>query len=184
VTIELESDASTFAAALGPGAPTDNVFNQLDSGAYSGLNFQLADVGAFGTFTSIPSGAPSGSQVINIPPDDGENGFFKVSFALPDGFQAIQLTGSANVDDYGRVFLNGNPISPSMSSPDLGCIAEFGDTMFSTTNSAFFKTGTNVLVIADDNSGGGPSGAVFYATVTYDTSCQQTNYTGYYQFPP
>jgi hypothetical protein len=167
VTIVLESDASTLAAALGPGVPSDDLFNQLDSGDISGLNFQAADVGAFGTDTPIPGGAPSGTQVINIPPGDGENGFFKISFVLPVGFQAIQLAGAANVDDYGRAFLNGNPISPSMSSDDSGLITEFGDAQFSTTNAAFFQVGTNELVIADDNIPGGSSGAAFYATISF-----------------
>jgi hypothetical protein len=56
-----------------------------------------------------------------------------------------------------------------MSSSDSGRIAEFGDAQFSTMNAAFFRVGTNDLVIADANSGGGPSGAAFYATVTYLT---------------
>jgi hypothetical protein len=168
VTVVLKSDASTLATALGPGEPSSSLFNLLDSGNISNLIFQAADVGAFGTYTPVPGSAPAGTQVINIPPDDGENGFFKVSFVLPAGFQAVSLAGAANVDDYGRAFLNGNPISPSMSSS--GSIAEYGDTPFSTTNAAFFQAGTNDLVIADANTGGGPSGAAFYATVTYHTA--------------
>jgi|GEM_PF-553961 len=170
VIIVMQSDASTLATALGPGVPSDPVFSQLDSGDISGLSFQAADVGAFGSGTQVPEGAPSGTQVINIPPDDGENGFFKVSFVLPAGFQAIQLAGAANVDDYGRAFLNGNPISSSMSSDDPGRINEFADTPFSTTNAAFFQVGTNDLVIADANTGGGPSAAAFYAVVNFQTN--------------
>lgn len=175
VTIMLKSDASTLAAAVGLGAPSADLFTRLDSGNLSNLTFQTAVVGAFGTFTPIPSGAPAGTQVINISPGDGENGFFKISFVLPVGFQAIQLAGVANVDDYGRAFLNGNPISSSMSSGDPGRISEFGDTSFSTASAAFFRAGTNELVIADANTSGGPSGAAFYAAVTYQTS---TNNSG------
>ena len=49
-----------------------------------------------------------------------------------------------------------------------GAISEFGDTGFSTADPSFFVAGTNILLISDDNqAGGGPSGAAFYATVTY-----------------
>src|SRR5437899_408776 len=169
-TMVLRSDASTLAAALGPGAPSGAIFGILDAGDLSGLTFEVALVGAFGSFTPIPSGAPAGTQVINLPPGDGENGFYKVTFVLPAGFQDPQLSGVANVDDSGRAFLNGNPLSPSMTSNDPGRIGEGGDAQFSTTDSALFRAGTNELVIADANTGSGPSGAAFYAVVTYQVS--------------
>ncbi len=165
-TIVLESDASTLATALGPGTPSPAVETQLDAGTTTGLTFVPALVGAFGTFTPVPPGAPAGTAVINIPPGDGESGFFEVAFTLPATFTGIQLTGSANVDDAGRAFLNGNAISPSIFSATP--ITEFGNATFQTTDSAFFQSGQNILLIADANTGGGPSGAAFYATVTFN----------------
>ncbi len=166
-TITLKSDASTLAAALGPGVPSAAVVTQLDTGNIAGLTFSPVDVGSFGTFTPVPTGAPSGTKVVNIPPGDGENGFFEMTFNLPTGFTNIQLTGSANVDDRGRAFLNSNPISPSLLSNDPNRISEFGNATFSTQDASFFKAGENVILIADDNAGGGPSGGAFYATITF-----------------
>jgi len=162
-SLTLQSDASTLAATAPLGSPI------LDSGNVTGLTFQPVTVGAFGTFTPVPPGAPAGTAVVNIPPGDGESGFFEVTFNLPSSFSAISLVGEANVDDVGRAFLNGNPISPSITSGDPATLTEFGNATFSTANAAFFNPGTNVLLISDDNSGGGPSGAAFYATVTYSS---------------
>ncbi len=141
----------------------------LDSGDTTGLTFEPALVGAFGTGSPVPPGAPAGTTVINIPPGDGENGFYEVTFNLPSGFSAPQLSGSANVDDVGRVFLNGNPISPSIFSSAANTVKGQGNAIFSTSNAAFFQSGQNILLISDNNSGNGPSGAAFYATVTYST---------------
>ena len=170
-TITLKSDASTLAAVLGPGAPSNIILNQLDAGDTSGLTFQPVSVGSFGSYTPVPSGAPSGTLVVNLPPGDGESGFFKFTFVLPAGFQFPNLIGKANVDDLGRVFLNGNPISPSLNgNSTTGMIVETGDTQFAATNAAWFKIGTNELILADANTGGGPSGAAFYAVVAYLTN--------------
>lgn len=159
-SITLKSDSSTLAASLGS-APLSN----LDTGDSLGLSFTSALVGSFGTNTPVPPGAPPGTSVLNIPPGNGQSGFFEILFNLPGGFSNPQLTGAGNVDDVGRVFLNDNPISPSIFGS--GALNEFGNGTFSTSDAAFFQTGQNVLLFSDDNSGGGPSGAAFYATITY-----------------
>jgi hypothetical protein len=161
--IVLKSDASTLAAA------TTNLA-LLDSGNTAGLTFHPALVGDYGTFTPVPGGAPVGTAIINIPPGgstsvDGQSGFFKVSFTLPAVGPNLCLAGRANVDDAGRVFLNGHPISPSLTSGDSDTITEYGNAGFGSTNAAWFNPGVNELLIADWNSGGGPSGAAFYAVV-------------------
>ncbi len=166
-TIVLKSDAFCLAAGLGSGAPNADQFSRLDAGNVSGLSFQPAAVGAFSSLTPVPNGAPAGTQVINIPPGNGQNGFFKMTFVLPAGFQGIHLAGAANVDDYGRVFVNGNPLSSSMINNDSGRISQVGDTQFSTTNPGVFRVGTNDLIIADANSGSGPSAAAFFAVVSF-----------------
>jgi hypothetical protein len=173
-SITVQSDANTLGAALGPvGAPSPTVETQLDAGDTSGLTFTSAAVGSYGTFTPVPPGAPVGTEVLNIPPaptGDGGNGFFEVTFTLPTGFTGASIMGAANADDLGRVFLNGNPLSPSLFSGDPNTITEFGNAAFSSSNAAYFQAGQNVLLVADANTGGGPSGAAFYATVTYNTA--------------
>jgi hypothetical protein len=166
-TLTVQSDASTLAAALGAGVPTPSVEALLDSGDTTGLTFDPVVVGAFGTFTPVPSGAPLTTSVVNIAPGDGESGFFKVTFTLPVGYSSAVLSGAANADDVGRVFLNGNAISPSITSGDSNTITEFGDATFSTSNASFFHAGLNELLVADNNSGGGPSGAAFFANISY-----------------
>ncbi len=174
-TIELKSDASTLGAALVKGAPDDAQALLLDAGDASGLVFSPVVEDSLGTYTPVPSGAPDGTEVVNIPDDGllssiGENsGFFKVTFTLPSDVVSILLTGAANVDDLGRVFLNGHALTPSMFSGDPGVVSEYGDAPFSTDDLSYFLAGENVLLIADNNSGGGPSGAAFYANITYTT---------------
>ena len=112
-------------------------------------------------------GAPAGTPVINIAPGDGESGFFETTFDLPSNVSGIQLTGSANVDNVGRVFVNGNAITPSIFSNAPGLITLSGNATFSTSNASFFHAGVNTLLIAASASGDGASGAAFFATVTY-----------------
>jgi len=166
-TITLKSDASTLAASIGlAGSPSDAILSRLDSADTSGLAFVPVTVGAFGTYTNPPPGSPTGTQVVNITPGDGENGYFKMTFDLPFSFSGISLSGAANVDDMGRVFLNGNPISSSIFSSDPKVVTEYGNVTFSTNNTAFFQPGTNEILISDANIGG-PSGAAFFVTITY-----------------
>jgi len=94
------------------------------------------------------------------------SGFFEVTFDLPSVFEDVQLTGVANADDKGRAFLNGHAISPALSA--TGHIDEFDNVGFSTSDASYFEPGENVLLIADDNTGG-PSGVAFYADITYNT---------------
>lgn len=161
-TIILTSDADTLAASQ-----SDET--ALDAGDTSGLTFQPVIVGAYGTYTPVPPQAPSGTEIVQIPPADGENGFFKMTFVLPQIFRGIQLSGAANADDSGRAFLNGHPLTPSLTSGDPGIISENGDVTFSATNVNWFNSGTNVFLVSDWNGGGGPSGAAFYAVVSFIT---------------
>jgi len=160
-TITLMSNASTLAAST----PDEAV---LDTGDTTGLTFVPALEGSFGSFTPVPTGAPAGTEVVNIPPGDGESGFFEVTFTLPAGFTNASLSGAANIDDYGRAFLNGAPISPSIFSSDPNLLSEFANSSFSTNDNSLFVVGQNVLLFSDDNHQfGGPSAAAFYANVTY-----------------
>lgn len=165
-TITVKSDASVLAAV------TDDV-TKLDSGDTTGLTFQAALPGDYGTYSPVPAGAPTGTIVINIPPiltqGVGRDGFFKATFTLPAGFTNPQISGKANVDDVGRIFLNGNPISSSLNTYDGGRVSNAGDTAFSTSSASYFKAGVNELLVSDSNSGGGPSGAAFYANVTFQS---------------
>ncbi|MCX6926670.1 MAG: hypothetical protein NT154_26215 [Verrucomicrobia bacterium] len=161
--IFLKSDATTQAAA------TTNLA-VLDTGNTAGLTFQPAFVGSYGSWTPVPMTAPSGTEVINIPPGasegkDGQHGFFRILFTLPVLGPNALLTGVANVDDRGRVFLNGKPISPSMTTGDPNTITEFGDHTFWSTSLDEFHVGYNELLISDWNFGAGPSGAAFYAVI-------------------
>jgi hypothetical protein len=179
-SIPFESDGSTLAAAVG----TDDVLTAaqntaLLAGDTSGLTFVSALVGAYGTFTPVPAGAPATAEVINIPTPIsdptfgyvGESGFFEDTFSLPSDFTSASLSGLANIDDSGQVFLNGTAISNAPYT--AGAIVEFGDTAFSTSDSSLFVPGENTLLISDDNqAGGGPSGAAFYGTVTYSENAQ------------
>jgi hypothetical protein len=166
-TITLVSDGNTQAAELVLGAPNSSQTTTLQNGNTSGLTFQNALVGSYGTNTPVPTGAPSGTQVINIPTPSGNwlfgytgySGFFEDSFTLPTGFTAASLSGAGNVDDAGYVFLNGHRITTGLT--------ESGNAPFSDSTQSDFVAGTNYLLIADNNSGGGPSGAAFYANVSY-----------------
>jgi len=164
-TVILTSDATISVAGLGIGAPSVATLNRLDAGDTSGLTFTSAIVGAFGSSVTVPVGAPPGSQVINISSGGGQNGFFRTTFALPEGFGGIQLSLAANVDFQGRAFLNGTPVTPALGQN--GRITQNGDAMFAIRDASLFKEGTNELLIAGANTDGGASGAAFYALVTY-----------------
>jgi len=164
--LSLQSGSNTLAAALGAGVASADVLAQLDAADTTGLTFVPALVGEYGTATPVPPGAPVGTSIVNLPPGDGESGFFRLTFLLPPDFANVQLSGSANADDYGRVFLNGHPLTPAIASSDPGRINEFGNVAVLTQNPAWFTAGTNVILVADANSGG-PSGAAFFFEVTY-----------------
>lgn len=166
-TILVESDASTLGAALGSGAPSASLEAQLEATpVMSGLSFVPVLVGSYGTFTPVPTGAPATTEVINLPPGDGESGYFEDTFTLPASFTGAQIWGVANVDDYGAAFLNGNLVSTALEG--AGGISEFGNASFGTADDSLFLAGQNTLVIVDDNYWGGPSGAAFYADVTFN----------------
>ena len=160
--VTVKSDATTQAAAV-----SNWSVSLLNGLSLAGRTFVPVDVGAFGTYTTIPSGAPTGTVVVNIPPGNGQSGYFKTTFTLPAGLSAVTLSGSANVDDTGRVFLNGNPLTQAMPCSGTNCVTEFGNATFTTSNLAYFVLGgVNTLIISDANTGAGPSGTAFYATVT------------------
>lgn len=151
-TITIQSNGSTLAGATALNDPA------LATGDTTGVTFGPDLEGSFGTFTPVPPGAPAGTEVINIPPGDGESGFYLVDFTLPTGATDVSINGAANVDDEGFVFVNGN---------SLAFATEFGNATFSSSNPAIFNAGLNQFLVSDNNSGGGPSGAAFFATVTY-----------------
>ncbi|MGD0822019.1 MAG: PEP-CTERM sorting domain-containing protein [Desulfomonilia bacterium] len=158
------STTSTTGTSLGTAgvAPDSTLQSLLLSGNISGLTFTAVTVDNTGTFTPVPSSAPAGTEVITLPggtSGNGYSGFFLVTFTLPTGFSSASLSGAGNVDDQGYVFLNGNLISSSL--------VEFGDTTFSDSTQSDFVAGINQFVIADNNSGGGPSGAAFYANISF-----------------
>jgi hypothetical protein len=107
---------------------------------------------------------------VNFAPSGGRSGFFKATFVLPENYSNAQLFGSANVDDFGRAFLNGQPLSPALNSNEPGRITQSAHAVFQANDPSLFKAGFNELIIADWNSGGGPSGAGFYAIVTFQFS--------------
>ncbi len=173
-TLILKSDATTLAAGLGAGVPSASTLTKLNAGDTTGLTFQNALVGPYGTTTvELPSGSPAGTQVVSIPTGNGQNGFFKITFQLPVGYAAAQISCGATMDYYGRAFVNGNALTPAISSsqptPVDGTIrSELGeDVFFSTKNPAHFHSGTNEFLVADINANGGASAGAFFALVTY-----------------
>lgn len=172
--IILKSDANTLGAGVGAGYPTQEMIDALNTASnIETLDFQSVDVDAAGTWTIIPPNAPEGTAVINIHPSDGENGYFKLNFVLPQNFMNVSLRGSANIDDLGRAFLNGNPITSSIG--ESSSINEYGNVYFQTENSAYFKEGDNEIIFSDANTGGGPSGAAFYVIINYDLASGLNN---------
>ena len=169
--ITLKSDAGTLAAALGsPGVPSDDIVRRLDVAAAVGRHtFVPVRVGPHFTSTPIPADAPTGTEVVNIPPGDGRSGYFKVSFVAPKVMSRVQLNGRVHADDVGRVFLNGWPISDSMfcgTCPKL--VRQNESVLLSLDDPAYFRPGEiNDIVIADANIEGGPSGATFYFTIAF-----------------
>jgi hypothetical protein len=163
-SLTFQSDGTTL------GAQDENIPDVL-VGNIAGLTFSPVIQNALGTFTTIPPGAPAGTEVINLPGYDattgtGADGFFEVMFTLPAGFSGASLSGAGNVDDQGFVFLNGHNLGANLY--------EFANNSFSTSDSSFFDAGANTLIIADWNSGGGPSGAAFYGTVSYSSGVPDT----------
>lgn len=170
--IVLTSDEHTLAAGLAWGAPSAAVLDRLDRGDATGVTFAPGLVGSFGSLASIPPYAPGGTRIVNIPPGDGQNGFFKFVFFLPEQFPKIQLHGAANIDDLGRVFLNGNPLSPPLLTP-LSSTGPFritpsGNGVFAASGRELFQPGANELLFATLNAAGGPSGGAFYAVISYE----------------
>ncbi|MBV8520291.1 MAG: pentapeptide repeat-containing protein [Acidobacteria bacterium] len=166
-TVTLKSDANTCAAVIG-GTPDNVTLAKLDQPPAGFTAFERVAVGPFYTFTPIPSGAPAGTRVVNLPPGDGRSGYFKVTFVAPKQFSRVELRGRANVDDIGRVFLNGRPLTGSIFSHTA--VSEFGDVAFAAgrETTALLKPGAvNELIVSDMNTGAGPSGAAFYARITF-----------------
>jgi hypothetical protein len=129
--------------------------------------FQPALAGAYGGSLSVPDGVWPGAGIINIPPGDGQNGFFKFRFFLPESFGGAQLSLGANADCYARAFLNGHPVTSSMSSNDGQRITANGNTFAVATNTAWFNSGANELIIANANNNGLGSGVAFYGLVSF-----------------
>jgi hypothetical protein len=65
------------------------------------------------------------------------------------------------VDDVGSAYLNGNLLTSALT--------QFGNATFSTDDASLFREGENEFIISDINSGGGPSGVLFFAFITFNT---------------
>lgn len=75
------------------------------------------------------------------------------TFTLAPGFGTAQLSGQWATDNQATMSLNGNVISTTPST-----IASFQTfTPFSTSNPAFFTTGTNTLTFTVTNAGASPN---------------------------
>jgi len=177
-TITVMSDASTMGASVdspygicsyGP----CGINPVLVSGDTTGLTFMLVGTSPTGTFTSAPYDAPTGTLPVQVPPQPaawnsqtstgiGNSGFVETTFRLPGGFYGASLSGRANVDDLGFVFLNGHLIS--------GMVTQGSSLLFTTIDSSYFVSGVNTLLISESNYYGGPSGVAFYANINYSTS--------------
>jgi hypothetical protein len=164
-TLTIESNGNDFGAVVSSALDL-----RLYTGNTTGLTFKPVVVGKDGTLTSPPPGAPSTTQVVQVAAPVkilgqyfGKSGFVETTFDLPNNLSDISdisLTGAANVDDGGWVFLNGRRINTSE-------LNEFGNRTFSTSNASWFKPGINTFMISDSNYGLGPSGVAFYADINY-----------------
>ena len=163
---------ATFSSSVLADLSTGNLSLAYSDAGITNSSFVPALTNVSGTFTAPPPLAPGSTTTINfagsvsgIPWGNGPAGFFENTFTLPTGATGISLQGAGNVDDGGSVFLNGHLIT------SFDGLSEFGNSAFSDSLQSDFVTGgANTLVIADDNYGGGPSGAAYYATITYNTS--------------
>jgi hypothetical protein len=129
--------------------------------------------------------------------DNCQSAFYRFTFDLPEGHQPICLTGMANVDDQGVLFLNGHRISAAMNNPGCNPASESGDdpcyeqqdagtdrtdndglpaltwpTMdsFETCDASHFVLGGEnelIFAIAGDASPYEPTGLEFEATLSY-----------------
>jgi hypothetical protein len=183
-TITVKSDASNTGTSVGAdpyghvslsNSATDSV---LFSGNISGLTFTPVGTVSTGSWAAAAFGAPIGTIQVQVPPQPGlgalgNSGLVETTFVLPTGYSGASLSGVANVDDWGYVFLNGNLISDP-NNPILST----SNSSFGTSDAAYFLTGLNTLVISDINEYGGPSGVAFYANINYSTSGNPDNNHG------
>jgi len=162
---------NTVGAATGLGDPGFYTYNPAEVAGLTWSSTQkitpyCVTYGCTGLWAYDP-GQPAGIQEVSIAPaDDGLSGFFATTFNLSPGYTNASITGTVSIDDQGCVFLNGN---------NLGC-QSFGietgqySINFSSINPSYFVTGTNYLVISDDNTGAGPSGVEYNAAITFDAA--------------
>jgi N-acetylneuraminic acid mutarotase len=160
-TALLNSDLNVQAAGIGFGVPSIAKFDRLNAGTTTGLTLASA-LAANNAQIFSPDGAPRATQVITIPPGDGQNGFFKTKFTLPASFVDAQLSFAFSADDMARVFLNGVALTPVMAQGE-----QYVNRFFSVTTPSLFHAGDNELLIANANYLGGASAVAFYAIMTY-----------------
>lgn len=165
--ISLKSDASVSGAGIGAGCTNGDMITALDTTTMAEtLTFEPVDVTDAGSWTNIPPEAPEGTAVINIKPSDGQNGYFKLTFTLPAGFQNAVLSGKANIDDRGRAFLNEHPVTGRIESDTA--ITQSGNVSFQTGNMNYFRSGENTILFSVANTGCGPSSGAFYVNIQYE----------------
>jgi hypothetical protein len=172
--IEGDLTAGNLAQAYADAGITNSSFVGVGnnvSGTYAAANpsWPVSTISGQPSITVSFAGSIAGS-----PYGAGPSGFFANTFILPAGATSVSLLGAGNSDDEGYVFLNGHILAFCSAGPPFQCnptLGEYGDDTFSDSIQSDFNIGgVNTLVIADNNSGGGPSGAAYYATVTYNTS--------------
>ena len=122
-SIVLKSDANTLAASQ-----SDET--ALDNGNISGLTFQPVLVGATEPLQPRRQERPPARRWFRFRRRTAKAAFLKSPSCLPQTFSAVQLAGAANVDDFGRVFLNGHPLTPSLTSGDPAVVTESGNATF------------------------------------------------------
>ena len=111
-----------------------------------------------------------GSKVINSIPHSyyyGVSGYYERTFILPSLFTTATLELDAVGDDEGYAYLN---------RQFLGYFGWKNDGAYSlgTSDLNFFSTGENKLTFVVSNSGGGPTGLSYKATVSYEPVPQPT----------
>jgi len=113
--------------------------------------------------------------------DNCSSAWYRFTFDLPVGYEGPSLCGTANVDDVGILYLNGNRITPLLLPTDtFGTDRDEGGSallsaptpdLFGTSEAEYFQSGENELVFGVfGDAASDPTGLEFMATVAYDTT--------------
>jgi hypothetical protein len=104
--------------------------------------------------------------------NNGGNGlsqhyYYRIPFTLPAGFNHASITVTGYTDDSAVVWL-GAPTAPG--GTQIGTIGAWNGTAttFTYNSAPGWSAGTHYLYFVEYNSGGGPEGIDFQATITYN----------------